>query len=231
MKKHKIKVIFLIFLTFPIQTSKADLFGADIPILLNILAQAINQLAQLQSILGTGKDTLGLLQDINQGIKDAMSMMRTMNSTMSPGVLSDLERVEDILGTVNKLYGSVPQTSEANVQKLTDKSVAEAIQLHNQAFKYAENVDPEAERIKDYAKYVNPAGANKLTAQAIGVLINVMNQILRTNAAILKVQSEQLAFQNKKEKLNSTQFKMQYEGLSGKLFKLEKNYGLSSLSK
>jgi hypothetical protein len=226
MKKYKIKIIFLIFLTFPLQTTRADLFGADIPILLNILAQAINQLAQLQSILGTGKDTLGLLQDINQGIKDAMSIMRTMNSTMSPGVLSDLERVEDILGTVNKLYGSVPQTSEANVQKLTDKSVAEAIQIHNQAFKYAENVDPEAERIKDYAKYVNPAGANKLTAQAIGVLINVMNQILRTNAAILKVQSEQLAFQNKKEKLNSTQFKMQYEGLSGKFKDLKSNYDL-----
>jgi division protein CdvB (Snf7/Vps24/ESCRT-III family) len=229
MKKHKIKIIFLIFLTFPMQTTRADLFGADIPILLNILAQAINQLAQLQSILGTGKDTLGLLQDINQGIKDAMSIMRTMNSTMSPGVLSDLGRVEDILNTVNKLYGSVPQTSEANVQKLTDKSVAEAIQLHNQAFKYAESVDPEAERIKDYAKYVNPAGANKLTAQAIGVLINVMNQILRTNAAMLKVQSEQLALMNKKEKLSSTQFKMQYEGLSGKFNGLKNNYGLPSI--
>jgi len=123
----------------------------------------------------------------------------------------------------------VPRTAEAPLQRTTDQSVAEAIHLHNEAFRYADRVDPEAERIKDYSKVVNPLGAERLTAQSIGVMINVLNQVLRTNAAILKVQSEQLALQNRKEKLSSEQFRMQYEGLGRGFAEAKASYDLPHL--
>ena len=74
----------------------------------------------------------------------------------------------------------------------------------------ADLVDPEAERIKDYSKVVSPQGAERLTAESLGVLIHVLNQVLRTNAAMLKLQGEQLALQNKKEKLSSQQYPLQH---------------------
>lgn len=110
------------------------------------------------------------------------------------------------------------------MQKSTDQSVAEALMLHNEAFQYAGNVDSEVERIKDYAKDVSPLGAGRLTAQSMGVLITVLNQVLRTNAAILKVQSEQLALQNRREKLSSEQFKTQYKQVGTALQNLKKDY-------
>lgn len=85
-------------------------------------------------------------------------------------------------------------------------------------------------RIKDYARDVSPLGAERLTAQSMGVLIHVLNQVLRTNAALLKVHSEQLALQNRKEKLSSEQFKMQYEGLGQAFGELKANYRLSPLA-
>ena len=119
---------------------------------------------------------------------------------------------------------------EARMQQTTDQSVAEAIHLHNEAFRYAATVDPEAERIKDYARFVSPAGAQRLTAQSLGVLIHIMNQVLRTNAAMLKLQSEQLALGNRREKLNSEHFKMEYEGISRAFEELRPSYNLPSLS-
>ncbi len=233
--KKKIKrafaILLIVFTVFPLRPARADFWGGDIPLLIQIVANTLQQLAQLRSILGNGVDTLNYIQDINRGIKDALTLIRTQNSTLSPGVLSQLDNLEKVMGAVEKLYGVVPNTPEAPMQRTTDQSVAEAINLHNEAFKYAQAVDPEAERIKEYAKFVSPLGANRLTAQSMGVLINVMNQVLRTNAAMLKLQSEQLAMGNRRGKIESEQFKMQYEGLSRAFGELKPEYNLPSLNK
>jgi len=211
------------------RAARADFWGGDLVFLAQILANAIQQLIQLRSILGTGQDTLSLLEDINRGMRDAIGIIRTGNQTLRPGALSDLNSLDEVLRKVEELYGRTPKTPEGKMQLLTDQSVAEAIDLHNEAFKYADRLDPEAERIKDYAQVVSPAGAAKVTVQSLGIMIHVLNQILRTNAAILKMQSESLALTNRRGKLESEQFKMQYEGVSDAFGQLKSNYMLPSL--
>ncbi len=198
----------------PQYSAQADFWGGDIPLLMQIVANSLQQLAQLRQILGNARDTLGLVRDINEGIREAMGIMRTMNQTIRPGILSQIQTPEEMLRAIQDLYGLIPKTPEAKMQTLTDQSVAEAVTLHNQAFQYADQIDPEAERIKDYSRGTSPAGSARLTAQSLGVLIHVTNQLLRTNAAMLKIMSEHLALQNRHEKINSEQFRMQYDGLS-----------------
>lgn len=234
MIKRKLKyfvavLVFSVTLLIP-RSVNADFWGGDLPLLAQIVFNTLQQLSQLRTIVGNAQDTLHLLEDINSGIRDAMVIIKTMNTTIQPGILGELQNPEQVLRVIERLYGAIPQTAEARTQALTDQSVAEAITLHNQAFDYASRVDPEAERIKDYSRNVSPLGAERLTAESVGVLIHVMNQILRTNAALLKINSENLALQNKKEKLNSQQFKMQYDGLSQGFLNSQSNYDLPSLS-
>jgi hypothetical protein len=196
------------------KSSRADFFGGDLPLLAEIVANTIQEISELQSVIGNGKDTLGFLHDINAGLQDALNLQRTLNSTFQQGVLGGISNPEQLLQTVRTIYGMVPSTQRTDMEQLHDQSVAESITLHNQAFDYADQVDPEAERIKDYSHDASPGGAAKLTAESIGVLITVADQILRTNAAILKINSEQLALQNEREKLGSQQFVSQYSDLS-----------------
>ncbi len=198
----------------PSEVAYADFWGGDLPLLAQIVANSLQQLAQLRSILGNGKDTLGLLRDVNNGIREAMGIMRTMNSTIHGGIYSQYQNPNDLLNALQNLYGVIPETHESRLEASHDQSVAEAITLHNQAFDYAAQIDPEAERIKDYSRGTSPAGSARLAAQSLGVLIHVSNQILRTNAAMLKIMSENLALQNHHEKMNSAQFQAEYDGLS-----------------
>ena len=208
----------LLFLCLVLSTeARADFWGGDIPLLAEIVTNTAAQLTQLKSILGTSTDTLGLLRDVNKGIHDAMNIIETRNRTMSPGVLGDIQNSREAYSTVQGIYGGVPRSPDARVQELNDQSVAEDITLHNQALQYADQIDLEAERIKDYSRNVSPAGASKLTAESLGVLIHVNDQILRTNAAMLKLLSENLALQNKREKVNSQHFLTEYEGLTSAL--------------
>lgn len=209
--------------------AKADFWGGDIPILLEILAQAIQQVTQLQAILGNGRDSLNFMRDLNQGIRNAMALQQTLNRTMKSGNWN-LNDVNDILRQMERVYGKIPKTAEAQMQSTHDMTVAESIQLHNDAFRYADGIDPEAERMKQYANVASPQGAAKASLQAQGVTIHVLNQILRTNAALLKVQSEQLAMQNRKSKLQSEQFRDQYTELGQVLQASKGGFDLPSLS-
>ena len=198
----------------PTKSARADFWGGDIPLLIQIVANTLEELVRLKQIIQNGKDSLDFMRDINDGIREAMGIMRTMNEALHPGVLSQYQTPEEMLRAIQDIYGMIPKSAEEKTQAFTDQSVAEAITLHNKAFDYADRIDPEAERIKDYARNTSPAGSAKLTAQALGVLIHVSDQILRTNAAMLKILSENVALQNRSSKINSEHFKMQYQGLA-----------------
>lgn len=214
----------------PIYEARADFWGGDLVYLAQILQQAIVQVQTLQTILGTGKDTLTFMRDLNKGLQDALRVIDTANRTLKPGNLSDLNNLTEVVREIESIYGKIPQTSEAKLQSTNDMSVAESIELHNEAFKYADKVDPEAERLKEYAEVASPQGAAKASLQAQGMQVHVLNQILRTQAALLKIQSEQLSMQNRKSKLQSEQFRSQYSEISSTLQGPKPGFDLPSLS-
>ena len=212
------------------QSSRADMFGGDILVLTQILAQAIQQLAQLQQIFANGKDTLGLLHDINSGIREGLAVIRIINPRFNPGLYGDLTHADQVLRVVQDLYGRVPDTAESRLQQNQDQSVAESLAMHGNLYAYADQVDAESQRMLTHAQVVSPQGAGKLQAQSLAVLIGVTTQLLRTNSAMLKLMAENMALSNRKEKLNAEQFRMQYDGLGTAFSSLPLNPGLPSLN-
>jgi hypothetical protein len=61
------------------------------------------------------------------------------------------------------------------------------------------------------------------------VLIGVTTQLLRTNSMMLKMMGQNMALSNRKEKLQSQQFKSQYEGITQALGTIPKEMKLQSL--
>ncbi|GIL17465.1 MAG: hypothetical protein BroJett040_12160 [Oligoflexia bacterium] len=227
-KKTLIAVVISFSLVLP-RPAKADLFGGDIAVLVQILAQAIKQLYELQRIVSTGQDTLGLMRVINKGIRDGLAVIRIINPKFNPGLYGGLETVDQVQRAIEDLYGTIPQTSEYRLQEAQDRSVSESIAMNGTLFQYADNVDEETKRIIAHAQRVSPQGAGKLTAESLAVLIGVTTQVLRTNSMMLKMMGQNMALSNRKEKLQATQFKSQYEGISNALGALPKETNLSPL--
>lgn len=208
--------------------AKADMFGGDIVVLTQILAQAIQQLIQLKQILSTGSDTLSLMRDINRGIRDGLAVIQMINPKFNPGLYGNLESADRVLAAITDLYGQIPQTSEARLQQAQDRSVSESIAMNGTLFRFADQADEESKRIIDHSRDVNPQGAAKLTAQSIAVLIGVTTQVLRTNSMMLKMMGENMALSNRKGKLQAEQFKSQYDGLSSGFSGMQKETNLTA---
>jgi hypothetical protein len=188
------------FVTFPAPQAQADIWGGDVAVLVQILANALQQLAQLRQILSTGQDNLDLIRAINQGINDSLGLAKTINPNIDPGIYRDWQKVQDAMAAVGLIYGVAVPSKDFQIQKDADQSVAEAISLNNSLYQYTREIDDVGQQIETYSHAVSPGGAQKLTAQSLGVIVHVLNASLRAQATGLKLQAQNLAIQNRKDK-------------------------------
>lgn len=200
MKRSTFILVTLFNFAIAPNTARADLFGGDVAVLSQILIQAISQLTELKKILSTGSDTLELLNEINRGINDSLRLLKNIDPNLDPGIYRDWENVNDAVQRLQAIYGGVVNSPEAQIQKDTDQSVAEAVSFNNSFYKWTKDLDSIGEDIKSASHDVSPGGAQKLTAEALGLIIQVLNQNLRAQATSLKLQAQSMAIENRKEK-------------------------------
>lgn len=205
MKKMFAILLLATGLTFHPSPAQAQ-FSTDAPILLEILANALKQLYEMQQLLQNGQDSLSLLQEINRGVNDSLAQLESLGVHIDPGIYHDLGNAQSVLKEFSNVYGVVVKSPDEKSQRDTDQVVAEAVAVNNDLFDSADKLDQIGEEIKSYSHAVSPGGAQKLTAQSLGVLIQVANQQLRATATGLKISAQALAMQNKREKASTAQY-------------------------
>jgi hypothetical protein len=216
MKKKLYAIIAAICLSFP-KPAKADMWGADIPILLEILSNSISQLYQLMALVQQTQDSLSLIRDINSGINNALGVIQIIRQHRDAGLYGDWGTVDRALRNLEQIYGSVPRSSLSDVQRNTDQNIAEAITTTRNIFDVTNHYDQVGEQIQAHAQVTSPKGAAKLTAQSLGVVVQVMNESLRAQASGLKLQAQSLANENQREKQETRQFQDATKSLSNSL--------------
>jgi hypothetical protein len=216
----------IVFVTAVAQPARADLFGGDVVVLTQILIQSIETVIQLKTLLETGEDTLSLLRDVNSGVASGLDLIRITNPRFNPGVYGNLNDAASVLRAVQDVYGAVPKGADESLMASQDQSVAETIAMNRTLYDYADSVDRERDRIIYHAGVVSPQGAGKLQGQALGVLIGVTTQILRVQSQVLKLTAQNMAMQNRREKISSESFQQNYQGISNGLKELPTNTDL-----
>ena len=206
MKKRILTIFVSALLFLSPKPAKADLFGGDVLVLTQILAQAIQTVITLKSVLENGKDSLDLLRDINAGVRSGLDLIRIVNPNFNPGVYGNLNDADSVLRALQAVYGTIPHGMDEDLMKSQDQSVAEVISMNRNLYDYADQVDREKEKILFHAQVVSPQGAGKLQNQALGVLIGVTTQLLRTQSQMLKIMAQTMAYENRKEKLATQNF-------------------------
>ena len=124
-KRAFLSLIFVLLVLFSAQNTRADFFGGDIAVLSQILVQTIQQLSQLKQIVGAGRDSLGLMRDINRGINDSLYLMRTIGPGTDPGLYRNWTSIDSALRQLQAIYGNGVTSKDSRSQQDADQSVAE----------------------------------------------------------------------------------------------------------
>lgn len=230
LKKNIITAVICVAITFQNKSAKADLFGGDVAVLLQILAQSIEQVYRLQQVIQNGKDTLNLLRDVNAGVRSGLDLIRIINPKFNAGVYGDLNNPENVLRAIHDLYGVTPNTADKELIDIQDQSVAEVIAMNKSLYDYSAQVDFERERMLMHSQVVSPQGAAKLQNQSLAVIIGVLTQLLRVQSQMLKVMGQNMALDTRREKLASEQFIENYKSLADGFGQLPKDVKLPTVN-
>lgn len=196
----------LLALTIPLTLSspvRADLWGGDVIVLSQILTQTIEQLAQLREIVSSAQNEIEIMKNINEGLDDALLSLKEISPELDPGMFKDWRSVSRAMNGIEKIYGTSLNVKDSDLYKLNDTAVAEAVVLNNRLFKNAEEGDKIGRQIRQQVQHASPKGAQKITAQSLGYLLEVQSNSLRAQAKSIKLQAQSLARVNKIDKERS----------------------------
>lgn len=226
---RSIVLSFLILASLYSRSARADLFGGDVAVLSQILLQTIKTVYELKNIVETGEDTLRLMRDINSGLRSGIFSINISNPNFRVGVYGNLKDKSSVLLALQSVYGRAPEGMDKELINSQDESVAEVISMNRNLYDYADQVDRERDKILYHAQQVSPQGAGKLQNQALGILIGVSTQLLRTQSQLLKIMAQNMAYETRKEKLATRNFQENYQGLSRGFQSLPRNSALPRL--
>ena len=190
-------IVVVIF--FVSSNARADLFGADVGVLLQILAEQIKQYYQLKSIIENGRDQMDFLRMVNAGIDNSIGLIGSL-PIKDEKILADLKEFKGALQKVEILYGQIPKSPEEALHLIHDQTIAESLRMANSFKDFSEVQERNSEIIAIQARQASPKGAARMQAETSAEILRSLSQLLRLNTQLLKLQSEQLAMSNKSSK-------------------------------
>ncbi len=189
----------------PQMSARADIWGGDVAVLMQILSENIRRYYQLQQMIQQGRDADQYLRWINAGIDNSIGILQSL-PIKDEKVLADLREFKAALGKIEHLYGRVPKSPEDALQILHDQTVAESLRMANDFKEYSVAQEKNSELIALQARDASPKGAVRMQTETSAQILKSLSQLIRLNTQMLKLQSEQLAFANKQSKDGVTNF-------------------------
>lgn len=172
---------------------------AQIPYLVKILAENIKRYQQLKMAIDTAKHGNDYIRLINSGLENSIGLLNSL-PIKDEKILSELKNFQKAYNTIQDVYGKIPKSGESALQMLHDQTVAESIKMASNIKSYAEKQEENATKISIQSRNASPKGAARMNAETNAKILHTLNQLLRINGQILKLQGENLAMMNKQGK-------------------------------
>lgn len=169
---------------------------ANAAYLAKILTENIKRYQQLKLMIDTAKNSDQYIRLINQGIENSIGLMNSL-PVKDERILDELRTFQTAMNSVNQIYGAIPKSEEAALQLLHDQSVAESLKMVNASKEYSRLQEENAVKISIQSRQASPKGAARMNAEVNAQILHTLNQLLRVNGQMLKLQSESLALNNK----------------------------------
>lgn len=173
--------------------------------LIKLVEQSIRHYQQLQMMIQYSKDAQSYAREINSGLEASIRLMESL-PIKDEKILGQLRTFQRSLQEIEKIYGAIPKSPDQSFQQINDMAVAESLKMVSNATDYAEKQEVNSARLEARSWDMSPKGAMRMQAQVSSQILLTLNQILRMNAQLLKMQSADLAAKNREEKQDVMKF-------------------------
>ncbi len=161
-----------------------------------------------------GRDMSDYMHVINSGLENSIGLLSTL-PVHDDRILADLQNFKQAVDMISSIYGRVPKSRAAALELLNDQSVAESLRMVDSFKQYSSEQEANSIKILVQARQASPKGAARMQAETSAEILRSLSQLIRLNTQMLKLESEQLAMNNKADKDQVTDFQKVDRDLDG----------------
>ena len=173
--------------------------------LIKLVEESIRRYYQLQQMIQYSRDANAYMHEINSGLNASIQLLESL-PIKDEKILGQLRTFQRSLQEIEKIYGAVPKSPDQSYHQINDLAVAESLKMVNSATDYAEKQEQNSAILEARSWDMSPKGAMRMQAQINSQILLTLNQILRMNAQLLKIQSADLAAKNREDKQDVMKF-------------------------
>lgn len=204
------------FMFLPFQ-AKADLWGADLPLLAEIVFNTLHTMVELEKQSKHMDDELA-------GIRDRINRIRTISDAVQP---SQWEKWKDPREAVNRLriiYHAMPKEYRSEKYDLIEDEIAKAMNLAARVAPETKTSFESGKELERRGADASPGVAQKLTASGVGSLVSLESQSLTMQSHVVTLLAQMLADGNEKETRAITLRGNSMKAFSGNLNQRESSF-------
>lgn len=202
---------FMVLALMP-RPARADFWGGDIPLLIEIVTNTLNTLNELR-----GQSEM--LRRELRGIDDKIYRLRTIQEIVRPNDLAQWKDPREALRRLQRIYYTLPPEFRTEKSDDFERRISQAMNVAGVLADSAKPAFDSGKQLEKAGLEVGPGVANKMTASGVGTLVALQSQNQVAQATIISLLSQMIAENGSKEvtRLNSQsrEYKSLGTGLSG----------------
>lgn len=186
------KLILCALLIISPAKAKADLWGADLPLLAEIVFNTLHTMMQLQEQTSYWESQM-------KGIDDRIIRMRTISQLVQPSDWNQWKNPDEALRRLQKIYLTLPKQYRSEKTDELERELAKALNMAAIISGETKATFDSGKELERRGADVSPAVAQKLTASGVGSLIALESQTQAIQSKIMSLMAQSIAEANEKE--------------------------------
>lgn len=186
------KIILIAALSIMPFKAKADLWGADLPLLAEIVFNTLHTMMELEK-------QSQHMQDELEGIKDRINRIRTIADVVQPSEWDKWKDPREALNRLRIVYHTIPKEYRSDKYDQIEHEIATAMNLVSRVSPEANTTFKSGKEMEQRGADASPGVAQKLTASGVGTLIALESQNQVIQSHITSLLAQMLAEGNERE--------------------------------
>jgi hypothetical protein len=174
------------------QPARADLWGGDLPLLTQIVANTLNTLYELRK-------QSQMLSDEMDGIKDKIFRVQTIAEVVQPSTWDQWRDPAEALRRLKIIYHTLPPEYRSAKGDMIEDELSKAMNLVARVRPEALSSFKSGKELERRGADSSPGVATKLTASGVGTLVAMESQSLAIQSHITSLLAQMLAEGNERE--------------------------------
>ncbi len=179
-------------LLFTPARARADMWGGDLPLLVNIVLNTLNTLYELQK-------QSQMLEEQMDGIKDKIQRIQTISELVQPSTWDQWRDPSEALRRLKMVYYTLPKEYRSEKADTIEQELSRAMASISRISGGAQTSFLSGKEMERRGADASPGVAAKLTASGIGTLVSMEAQTQVIQSHITSLLAQMLADSNERE--------------------------------